>query len=887
MALASQSLITVPYGAGIIDTIPRLLGASSLLAIATSDANLSLNTTTGAVTAAKAIGYNTTQSMIVTEKLGTTTKIRPFGFYVAPIPPSAPIISLNHVSHQTVVLNWIDGDAKGMPIAARLIDMGTTTGGEGTMQPVTVTNGLATITGLTDLQPYFFEGVIQTDAGTSTLSNEVQATPVAAPFNNIHANGWQVDYPASNPPISFQPMTSFQVQRAGYDTTGSPTTYTQSMVITQRVRLPYSSTNQTLPLLLTPLTCALSDVLVTSDVVPGATNTSTMVMPKPIVNWSMHARKLVGNTLTLEVTGNHWAARNGLPFAAVIFSVTDGVNTVTATARAMTVSGHSGDKAAVQVYQATIDITSLNTGLITANAQVFPWIGGSASVANSATDSTVPREFSPRYFYKNVALLTTPPLAYVSSTGSDTTGVVSTTAATASATPFLTVQGAINGLIAATAVTGGYVDGCRIRVKAGTVSMGASATVARAQKCAALVVEADPATATAATAIVTQSASWRARLGVGTLIGGLTEGAIAFSNITVQRTANVAMWNGESANALNVMLSNNAILDLGSFTGTTLANSHLWLDGVTAVNAATGALNAGAYEIRMVRGLSISAGYGGIEGWLVLGCKLTSPGQMTFGTRTESGRIIQFNYVTDPQSTADWVYVGAAANASQVSVSCNLIEVLHTTTSTCSMRASGDSATGNLTHVLFDNNTVATGHYQAGRFNFCYDELQGTVRTHIFTRVKNSVIGAYYIKGDYFVGANGNGSPNITDAPNHIGNWAPEYGVNYLNLYTLFSNTGANLEGMQQGPIFKGFGSSLAQTMATPQFSLAAGVTWTNWQANNTNPSTGAIIAGAGGGDYTVPSGSPLIGTVNAVDEVFTYDLAGVLRTRGCVGAYA
>lgn len=704
------------------------------------------------------------------------------------------------------------------------------------------------------------------------------------PFASVNTLGWNVNYAATPP--SLNPLTTFSVSRAGFSDTGTATTITDTLTATQRTRQAYPNQAS-----LTALTVALSDYILSTDTVSGATNNSTETMPKPICNWAMLDRQLIGNSLTLEVTGNHWSARSGRPFRCVVFTATDGTNTVTATTTTMTVSGHTGDKNAVLVYQATLDTTILATGLITCNAKVYPWIGSlaSGSVADSSA-SSVAREFSPRYFYKDVSRFAAPPLAYVASAGAvpagnDATGVVSTNAVTASALPFLTVQGAINGLV--TAVTN--VDGCRIRI-VDSVALGAIASTARNQLCAAVIVERDPLVSKAA-AIVTMGNTWRARLGVGTLIGGLTEGAILFRDLTFVRSGAFTLQ-GEAANQLQIMIADDVDFDNSSQTGTILANSHLLVEGCTMTNATAAAvLNAGAFEIRMLRGISVTRGGNSTEAWLVLGSIITGSGSLVWGTtRSESGSIVQFNRFPSYTSTTAilWEFgssITVSTPVSQGSFSQNVIEVIHTTTSLPAMRASGDGALQNLTHVLIDNNTIAAGHYQVGRMNLFYDETQPTptqLRTQKFCRVKNTVAGGFYIKEDVFVGVNGNGTPNPGAAPNFIGNWHALYGVGAKNLVTLLVNTGANIVGANEGPEYPGLGSTIAtsQTVQVP-----ATTAWTNWQATTT--SGASAVAGAGGGTYTLPGGSPLLGRVAAADEVFPFDLAGTARTRGAVGAYA
>ena len=263
----------------------------------------------------------------------------------------------------------------------------------------------------------------------------------AAPFSAVNADGWTVTYPS---PPAIDPMGApvpVPLSRAGFAAEGVPTTHTDTLTLTKRVRLPYP--NQAV---LSASTVALSDYVYATDSIAGVTNLSVAVSPKPIANWVMTDRRVVGDMVTLEVVAFHRNARGGDQVACIEFSATDGTATVTTLVNASSVSPRPSDRNAVVVYRCDLDISTLaNPAVITCNAKVYPWIGSAASVRDSAA-SGIAREFSPRVFVRNTARHATPPLAYVATGGNDTTGVVSTAPATASAQPFATVLGAIKGL---------------------------------------------------------------------------------------------------------------------------------------------------------------------------------------------------------------------------------------------------------------------------------------------------------------------------------------------------------------------------------------------------------------------------------------------------------
>lgn len=712
-------------------------------------------------------------------------------------------------------------------------------------------------------------GMMQPDLpglGYRTVQGGGSVSP-AMPFTSVNADGWSVQYAST--PESTNPLTQFSVQRAGYDATGAATTYTDTNIVNQRLRQPYPNQAS-----LTALTCALDDYILSTDTVSGATNGSAEISPTPIVNWTMLPNQLVGDSITLEVTGNHYYARNGKPFAAVVFTVTDGTNTVMATASAMTVSGHTGDRQAVLVYSATINIASLATGLITCNAKVYPWIGAAASVADSSLSSER-RGFSPRYFWKNTARASAPPLAYVSSTGVDASGVWSTNAATAVASPFLTVTGARNAIATQTGVTGGYVDGCRIRI-VDSVAYGGNAATAITQNAGSLIVERAPGTAKAS-AILTYTAAWRIRLGVaGSIASPDSEGAIVFRDMTLVRSGGFTI-NGEAGAQLKLMFADDVVVDASTTSATFLSNSHLYTDGVTLNGTSANAISASAMggEVRMLRGVlrTVNSG-GGIENFLLIGSSITTPGSMgpSASGRSESGSIVQFNRFTGP--TVQLFDAGLSADITNYTFSQNLVEV--TTTTVPAFRVSGDSCLGNMTHVLIDNNTV-TGYGADGRMNIGYDETPGTVRrTHKFLRMRNTIASNFYNKSDVFVGTSSqNGGPFPAEAPFRIGSWSYLYQVGSRNNFSQFINPGTNSVGADQGVAFAGTNTTLGTS-----FTVRNDPLFVNYQGKTAS-------AGAGGGDYNLQPGSPCIGKATAFDEVFPFDLAGVARSRGAVGSYA
>lgn len=685
---------------------------------------------------------------------------------------------------------------------------------------------------------------------------------ITLPFTSVNTDGWSVEYTST--PASLNPLDLITISQPGFDDAGSVTNVSETLTATQRVRLAFPDQAT-----LASNRVALSGELLASTIISGVTNNSTLVAPTPIVNWTMLSRHLVGNTVRVGVTGNHWAARNGRPFRCVVFTATDGTTTVSTTVTAMSVSTTcAGDQHAVLAYETDLDISSLaNPANVTVNAKVYPWIGTSASVADSSTGSGH-REFSPRVFRRDTAKSANPNVVYVAAGGVDATGYVGTDATAAAASPCLTLTGAINRARAVLGTTSGALDNLEVRLTEGTWSLSANPT-ANVTDFLVTITRA-PGAAKANTIL---------QFGTSNFHPNVTY--LRYKGLTINRTGAFYTYAGNVGFCVYEDNVWSSISSTGALTSSTTL--HFWYGNV--FNAAIGQMLAAASPSHaMIRGVNSTVSTGNFHGFLMIGSKLRG-GVHAGGTYSENNSIIQFNSFRGASSGN--AVVDLQASIVGFSFSQNLVEVGHTVTSTPAIRPSSDSALNSLTHVLFVNNTVASGHYQVGRFNAFYDETQGTYRVHRFCRIRNSVIGGLYIKGDVFVGENGNGSPNPTDAPFHIGNWAQMYAVGWRNNQTLFVNVGSNGIGGNQGLAYAGVGSSIATSQTTPAISLADNVNFTSWRATTTNSGSGAAIAGALDGDYTLPTGSALLGRVVSADEVFPYDLVGVSRSRGAIGAYA
>lgn len=678
----------------------------------------------------------------------------------------------------------------------------------------------------------------------------------AAKFQAVNASGSFSTYAA---PPTFAPDVTpefFTLTRQGFDGLGAATTLSENLICTKRARQAYP--NQAT---LTTDQVALSDYVYSTDTVLGAVNNSTRVSPKPIANWARpddHA--VVGNTLpkeACEVVAFHRNARAREQVAAVKWVISDGTNSITAVASQSVVSAHPGDKFPVIVYRpaADIDISTLTNGPITLNAEVYPHVGTAASVAKSV-DSAIAREFSPRVYLKNPTLAAAPVYVYVNaSTGNDTTGAVSTTAATAEAAPCLTIGGAINRAIAVNAA----LDGVVIRLMAGTHAFTTAAIIAtRAQTTGELIITRDP-NATRATAIMTfGAAAPRPRFGAA-------GGWLRLRDITVTRTGALAI-NGEATSPLRVTFDQ-CIYDNAAAAGTLYSSAHgIWL-GTPISNATSQFMGAAAGgEHRMWRGLTVTMANLSMEGWLVLGCDTFGVDGLTQtngANRSATGQIAAYSafYGVGPSSGALAIATVAGAIAGAAFVQ-NIVEYI-SATANAAMKISADSAAGSTSHVVIHNNTFA-GFHTNGRANNFYDE-GATPRTNDLQSCRGNIWVQLNTKGDVFVASGA-----------RVGNWDYLYGVGCRDEFSQFTDASSGGLGSAFAQAYPGLGASIgvSATVRNDPLFLSPAAT------------TSGPVAGAGRGNYALQAGSPCKAKV--ANPVLRFDLAGTTRsaTAASQGAF-
>lgn len=687
-------------------------------------------------------------------------------------------------------------------------------------------------------------------------------------FQATQANGWKITW---GTPTNLS-LNVVNVFRAAFDATGAPTLVVEQMRLTSRIAQPWPTTTSNAAPVFTSSDVALSDYIYSTDFLFGITNASTLQSPAPKMTWEMPTRLLVGDTVHWEIGAFHRNAQRNKQVACVRVRATDGTTyTAWQTVSTPTLSTQVEEPCPSEVYQGDLDISALaNPALIWLEAEGYPHIGTAASV-QTANEGTSPRRFGTRYFTRDVARAAAPPLVYVASTGNDSTGVCSTTAATAAAAPFLTVQGAITGALAATGVTGGKVDGVRCRI-VGTVSFGTFNTaINRRQDSATMIVERAPGTARAA-AVVQQSIAASFKFGTtGTLDSHLTYASITFYDVSIQRTASGQIGNAISSPQLDTQLWN-VNFDNGGQAGTWSSGGVQKILGGTWTNYGSQNFGYTTSIIQpIIRGLTADLAGGSMEGNVIVGCAITHGAQGPSADRTKGPIIYNNKWL---KSTGQVISIVADNAGDVIDRPVNLQNLIERVdaTGTLSVGISNDSAHGSLYSLITGHNTL-TGYGLTGRTNCEYDETHGTERRfHVLSKHTGDLDVQFNIKNGVYLGQNGGGTPDTTNAPFANGGAATIHGVGCTGMFTQFENAAA----ITESRIYDGIGS-----VRSTSSSVRLDPLFVNYQG--TTGSGGTPVAGVGGGDYHLQTGSPARGIVPIA--ILGRDIDGVLRPTGAQDA--
>lgn len=691
-----------------------------------------------------------------------------------------------------------------------------------------------------------------------SIASAIQPNP---PVDTVQANGWK----GTSPSLPGLP-TSLRTLRRGFNEQGLVTDFFDGVFIGTEVRKAFPNQEET-----ADNTLALGQWLRVEDYLTHAQMLSSLTSPKPICNWTMPSRGLVGNTAYAEFNAFHCHGRpgsdgKGRQIACGKVRATDGVNyTPWVTTYQTQVSAICEDAHSLEVYGFNVDTTSLDEGLCWFEGEAYPWVGSDASVLRSE-DSSVAREFSRRYFLKDLAKAAAPPFIYVASTGDNSTGVVSTDAAVAKATPCLTVAGALARATAQLGSADGALDGLRIRI-VDTVSQGAVSYAFHKQQVAAVVIEKDP-DVTRPSAVLEYDVRFNPNFrdshpDIGSC-------AIRYHDLSIEMKGNLQM-DGNAGHPL-IAQFHDVSVDFAGFSFLR-STSHFEVFGMVAINWPTGSFQpfnfTSAGQVRLLRGLVADIKGKSLEAWITLGCSITASGSPATADSSVNGHIWQSNSYWSPAALAIPLLFNGSVSGGDLgsfAVSQNLVEPTDISNRAV-MRFSGDSNFGNITHaVVIHNTTPGVGIY--GRWNIFYDEHPTVARYHTNICFKGNVGAQLNTKGDIFVGTSG-GQPTV--APDRLGQFEFTHGVGCEGNWTMYAANAPSSEHQY----YPGPGSQIAA--GDPGF--------TDYRAVGGTPTS--PVAGSGGGDYRLLSEAPGRGILS--EPLLAFDLEGSDRGTDAqaVGCYA
>lgn len=122
--------------------------------------------------------------------------------------------------------------------------------------------------------------------------------------------------------------------------------------------------------------------------------------PRVIANWSYPGYERVTGNFTVRAVAFHQSANNGKPVRAVKFWATDGTNTFTTIVTSPTIDSSLGDAQKIVEYIGTINVDSLNDGIITCHFAAYPFWGDAQSVIDTSdgVNSHPTGLYAPQYY---------------------------------------------------------------------------------------------------------------------------------------------------------------------------------------------------------------------------------------------------------------------------------------------------------------------------------------------------------------------------------------------------------------------------------------------------------------------------------------------------------
>ena len=628
--------------------------------------------------------------------------------------------------------------------------------------------------------------------------------------------------------------------RSGFNAAGSSVTVNDTITIMKRLRQPSPNEGT-----LTTDQVVLSEYIYSGETISGVTNNSTQAYPKPFATWlTPDLERERTTTFRPRLAVVHHYARSGRPVAAVKFSASDGTNTVEVTVSTMSQSQYLASGFYVSYFEPAIDTSTLNEGLVTVDAIIYPWVGDAFQISVDADTYPSPN-LTVLKFLNDRAGGYGEAYAYVSPTGNNATAVVSATPATALASPFLTVPGAAGAIQTFNNANYGRnnASGGTIRLLEGTFTHGSFSSVAVENTGIPLVIEAaDPSKK--GTTIYADS---------GSSVSNGCPDKVKWKDITLRKVgASVVMLDSQanSATPHNMMVLQNVSIDqngTSSYSAWIYRPGRLWL-----VNVDGGALNTMNTQANVAKWSNIigcSAPWESDTAYSVWGSKLTrsklrnqsSNGNMLAGI----GQVIGFSHLTQPTNGQGAIETGGQTiGARGIAFAMTVMEQTGGTSAPVfKLHADGDTSPNQnvvrqcLTVVGSRSNeqyqdTGTTTVAKRGMEVFCVHETRNT---------KSDVFG--------------------TPSGNRIGNWPEVFAVGKAFNFTVAGGDDAGVPGTTGAWIGEVVGlGSVNGTSGSPKNP--------DWLNDLSFPTT------IGGGDYT-PGASSELPFIPAGRAPYPYDMKG------------
>lgn len=652
-----------------------------------------------------------------------------------------------------------------------------------------------------------------------------------SPISSVSQNGWETTYtgdlsggldPVSNP-------ITVQVTRQGYNSSGNSESVSENLTLMKHVRQPYP--NQSLN---TVDTVSLSGFVYNTDAIPGVTNSSTRLAPKPVAAWITPQYSVSDtNSLSVRLAVAHAYGRSGRPVAAVRFTATDGVSTSSVLVNTMVLASFSETGLNAPCFEGTLDLSGLVEGLITVDATIYPWVGDSFTLSSDGLADSI--NIGPLNVVNNSSGGVGRVFCYVDPvSGDDSTGVASTTEPTAQSNPFSTLSSAVtaaknaNSALFSRSNAGGAV----IVLLDGTHTWGSVRSAAGA---------------------TTFPVIFRGESRSGTILqdaGSSTTSSLPphfkFERLTIRKTGGSLIMLDSSASSTKprVLILDDVTLDING-----QSNYQAWIyrcGRIFAYNSdCSSLLDAFSTVAKMCN--MVGCNYSGLGTALynAVGCNLSSAFSVdpTANRETPQGQLLSHNFISQSNPARNCIKVeNEILSGGFAVVGCVVESYGGDTTPSVYMNADGNLDVAE--NILFIHNTVV-----GSRVNWLYQD-SGTLKIDKSGYRKFNVQEYHNTKSDVFA-SNG----NLT------GNWSEIHNVGSLSNASLL---GANNSAIYETGSWLGEVAALGDVSGSSSSPLNP-----DWVSDASFSGTGL-----GGGDYS-PGPSTQLPNVPAGLAHYPYDLNG------------